>query len=497
MITFEDIKPIRNRLRKFDRDALIQLAAEQLHATYHEPTKLMARWLPWYLMLLVKWALVDELQSADRRRPTIDDLTDLRNRMWRLGERARPPSQYGSIYGFLRAMAFQQFWYHRQFAANDLARQAVLFGKLAGSGQLAARFEAVAGISLSDYLELCFALGARFLGNSSVDFTANWFSPLLPRYGAARLNRFLGMLSADYAAAGEIIRQSDARVRDLDARMYEQTPLRKRPLLALPGKYICYSPSVLFDRLTTGTYDLLKEADGEAFTREFGDVFEEYLGALLVEHACTTLRERELRRLYPGAKMPDFVIQSEDATIVVESKAVEMSPLAQVSPDPAVVNNYLRSSIIKGICQAHQVAERIVGQPPAGFSRSKSEFFVLVVTFKDLFIGSGEDFIVNDVAREIREFDVANRVDDQLVPAQNVFFLAVQEFEWLLATCAHHGRPLATVLRAAVVANREPMGKKFNLWQHVEEQFPGGIRSVASLGAAFDELVSRIGFIGE
>lgn len=108
MIHFDDIKPIRNRLRQFEPEPLLRLLAERLHLAYHDPEKHLGNWIPWHLMLLVKWMLGDDLARPRRKVPTARDVIELRNRVSRLSNSGRLPSDFHSLHGFLRAMAFQR-----------------------------------------------------------------------------------------------------------------------------------------------------------------------------------------------------------------------------------------------------------------------------------------------------------------------------------------------------------------------------------------------------
>lgn len=171
-----------------------------------------------------------------------------------------------------------------------------------------------------------------------------------------------------------------------------------------------------------------------------------------------------------------------------------MSPLAKVTPDASAVRNHLSTSVIKAICQGMQTASLIARAPPTGFEDAVKEFFLVVVTYKDLFIGAGEDFIVGDVEKEVRAFCATNAIDPALVPAANITFASVSEFELLVASCVATGRSMSAVLRGAAIANRDGRTKRFNLEQHIGEAFPHATQVPASLNKTLDELFAGILF---
>lgn len=68
MATFQDFKPIRNKLREFDAAALLMHFVDRLYGLRDFPIEKVGQQPPWYLLLLVKWTLLYSDFDANRRR---------------------------------------------------------------------------------------------------------------------------------------------------------------------------------------------------------------------------------------------------------------------------------------------------------------------------------------------------------------------------------------------------------------------------------------------
>lgn len=496
MVTFEDFKPIRNKIRGFDADKLLELEVRMMYEMQDMAVEKVRHCPPWYLMLLIKWTLMYGELNSTKKSPKQNDLVALINMVHQLGDRLRPPSDYSNVYLFLKCMAFQQFWYRRGLAGSDFGRQLKLFLELMPQGLLEEMFRTKIGISPKDFFELAFVLASRFMQPThAMFFDMGYFDTLKKLYPEDVIRCFLTRLSCDFESVKAFLKTEDARVKDVDAKLYEQTPLRRRPLLRLGEKYLCYSPNVLWGGLSTLAYDVLKEQLPEQFTRIFSEAFEKYVKLGLVYSGLAFWDESKLQRTYPSKKMVDFIVPLPNANVFVESKAIEMTPLAQVSPDVRVVSNYLRVSVIKAIKQALVAIKCVDAQPLESLrGGSVKDSFLLVVTFKDLFLGSGADFVAGEVREEIEDFAKQEGLDSQRLPSENIFFLSAREFEFFMEVCKKGLGELSDIIRGMIVANRNVLTKKFLVEQHVErfEGIQGPAYAVEPFERMHRDLMTRL-----
>jgi len=494
-ISYSDFKPIRNKIRKFDADKLLELEIRMMHELQDAPREKLSQCPPWLLMSLIKWTLMYGEMNSTKQAPTRNDLAVLINMTHKLGHRARLPSDYSNVGLFMKSLAFQQFWYQNLLASSDIGRQIALFLEILPPTFVKEIFHDKLKLAPEDFFELAFALATRFQDKKhTIYIDTTYFEPLKKIYPEETINRFLDRLSYDLESVKKFLKSEDERIKDFDARLYEQTPLRKRPLLKLGSSYICYSPDVLLGGLSTLAYDIFKEEVGERFTQKFGEAFEKYIRQGLAYSKLNFLSERELERDHPGQKMVDFLVPLPGTHVFVESKAIEMSPLAQVSPDARVVTKSLRNSVIKAIKQA-LIAIKCLDNKPIQSDPIK-ENFLLIVTFKSLFIGNGNDFVAGEVRNEIENFTKTERIEPQRLPPENIYFLSVREFEWLTEICKNNQDSLLPIIKDMIETDRNPSTRKFLVEQHLVDQRNRG--KYKSFGAPdyatepFNRMTSRL-----
>jgi len=400
-VTYENYKPIRNRIRKFDANTLVSRSVHKLHEIKDFDTLEFKGWSPWNLLLLIKWTLLDGHFESGRKPATFDHLAALVKMTHDLFGIGRMPSEYSSTSLFAKNLIFQQEWLQRRPSMADVGRQIELFVRSKERDRIDEIFtKASKGIHISDFLELSFALGSKFMGGipSAPHVDESFFSTVAHSYSADTVRLFLELLSLDIGGARQFIENEDKRVRDFDSRLYEQSPLPKKPLLRTRnGRFVVYSPNILSSCLGNLAYDIMKDSSPEAFSKLFGESFERYVRLGLESLSTHFHDENSLRSLLgTTSRVVDFLIPFQGANVLLESKAIELSPQARVSPDSSVVQNALRSSVIKAIQQGLVVANRLQDTALPGVNSSATTF-LLIVTFRNLNLGNSRVFVTTEV----------------------------------------------------------------------------------------------------
>ncbi|WP_375757331.1 hypothetical protein [Corallococcus exercitus] len=466
MLTYDDYKPIRNRIRKFRGNELLLLAVKQLHDIYDAPRERVSYWRPWDLMRIIEWIIDDGNFDNTRKQPDINTLADLMNRINEL--ETRLPNEYSGTSQFIRVLVHQQFLYQRSAPVKDLARQLAIFGEARTPKGISEKFEAQVKVPLKTYLAVNMLLGSQILIAHKMFIPSSCLESLYPVYGRPVVTRSVELLSETFEGARARIRAAKDKIKDFDARFQAPTALQRRPFLREPDRMICLSPSLLVDLLRFSAFDLFREVGGSDAASHLGEAFEDYIARVLEFTGMEHRTERHLRARYPGRKVTDFAIPSENATVLVEAKAIETSRLAQASPDERVLVQHIRSSVLKAVGQGLAAASAISASPDDVLAGHVDEFFLLVVTMKDLHLGPGQGLIQGPVEAEIRE--AAKGLDMDLVPRENTFFCTVEELEFLVDACATSGVSMASVLRRARQANADPATRRLHLSQHFEAQ---------------------------
>jgi hypothetical protein len=254
---------------------------------------------------------------------------------------------------------------------------------------------------------------------------------------------------------------------------YEKTSLRETPLLKHNSNYYPFSVELLARCVETFIYDILRGDNPEDFMDKFGPIFERYVGSSISNMNITFFRERELMNTLRGSgKLVDYLLIDKDAKVFVDAKGVEMSYLGMVGHQPQVIKDKTRDSVIRGIQQGFETAKRLEGIDRInGIEIGKADNYLIVVTFKDLFVGNGVDFY------EYVAKDTLNRLVSQTggqvpVPFEHMYFMSIDDFDLLAGGVAEGKIDLVGTLEHAAKADASLQTKKFTFGQHINDICP-------------------------
>jgi hypothetical protein len=372
---------------------------------------------------------------------------------------------------FLKNTAFQQFWFQERVHQIKFARPEYLFSKLPRSSAFNERFQRTVGIDLQEFFDLSFALVCGFVPPKvNVQITKEFFRPIFGVYGEAKIRAFLDYLALSVRDARRFTRVHGGTIKNPILALYEQTPFKQHPFLRIGDAYVCYAPVVLHERVIHFVYDVLRAADPDWFGREFGLVFEEYADTAIAQTNRRYYRERELRTITGSdRKMVDFVIPYDAATILVEAKGIELTPLARLSPRVDVVARSLKSTAIKAITQALSTARALAGLRCAGNRITKDgPCYALVVTYKRLYLGTASDII--GLLDEAERAQLLRNVQEdlELLPLDHVYFVSIEDLEHAIAIERAGIATVAEVLAQSVAEDASPPTSTFELGQRLD-----------------------------
>jgi hypothetical protein len=339
-----------------------------------------------------------------------------------------------------------------------VARQSRIFGSLSPEHPLAQRFVALTGVTVSDFLVVSFAILSAFLSGKLRIVTREFFAPLESRFTRGVVDRTLAVLSREPRELRELLRQTAPSVGYEHFEFHERTPLTRYPLLRIGNHYCLYCITVLVRGLETAVYDILKSHDPSTFLNEFGALFESYVRLGVEALGCPFLDERDLKKRFGKTrKVVDFSISAGNATVLIDAKGVELNAHAMQATSGALLTARVETSILKGIAQASDLACRMnLSEPP----------YVLIVTFKDLFLGSGLDFArYADPARLATSVGNTNAID-----MRRVSFVSAEEFDYLVAGLSANNIPLARFLEDISNSDSTPETKRMQMMQHINDR---------------------------
>lgn len=467
---FSAYKQLRNQFRKFYPDTIIEAALDYLKPAANSSDELQKQ--PWLVFLLIKWVLLDE-QFNHRNKQNISkhEFSTLLEKMHGLGSKAvaRMPNEYSHYRLWLRNVSYQQFFYQSAFNGPAFARQSLLFDKLPSNHSFRTEFLKATGVPLSDFFELSAILLARFMTDTNSSIDISWFSPITHRHNADVIQKFLDILSCDLPSLRKhLLEGNNSKIRK-PSELFEETSFVKFPLLKACGQYHLWHPMIFNRGLEYFVYDTIRSSNPSGFMNKFGDLFESYVHRSIESLRLPYLVESQIQTLLPGTgKVTDFLITEDGANIFVDAKGVEIAYLGKVSHVPEVILDKVETSALKGIEQGFQIVRRLAehGSLDHTFSASK-ENFLLIITLKELYLGSGTDFY---------EAAAKNKIDALIdncaslpIPLENIYFLTIDDLDHL-ANCVNKGEVrFIDFIRQAVIRDRTTDSKLFHFRQHLAE----------------------------
>ncbi|MFH1114189.1 MAG: hypothetical protein V1792_09735 [Pseudomonadota bacterium] len=478
-------------------------AVRRIERDQHRP---FGPYLPWHLLLLVKWTLLYGEPNGGTYPPISfgrAELEDILGAIDNLERRIEDPiaNTRGEREWFLyfRKLAFKQFPFQQSIHRSSLGRQSLLFGHLDRDDTISRMFRDTTGIDLTDFVELEVALLVRFYWQKERYIEASWFGNLAKGYAPDAVRRFLEELAKDFQSARLYLTElRKLHLPEIRYELAEMSPLKRFPLLRSHGKYYCYSVHVLYQFLEHGIYEILKSAYGQAFGNDFGKrLFEKYVGRAVNHLGLQVLTEDDLLRArFPKTKVVDFLVVDGDTQIYIDAKAVEMTYIGEVSEDINLILQRIGSSVLKGIHQAYSLAEALhevenIGKVHVSKSATK---FLLIIAYKELYLGGGRDFY-ECIGREAVDDLVRDKHGgNQTIPFDHMYFISVEDFE-LLAEAVHQQRiGLAECLKKAVLADSTPWfdGRKLVFRMHLREML-GNLGMPKYVDDEFDAVAHRVG----
>jgi len=473
---YEAYRKVRNKLRKYEPKNIIFTYISNLMRTDACDINRLKHYPPWVLLLLIKWTLTEgELYSAKWKPLHDSDFNRLINLIHDFsGSTVRKASEYEHPFLLLRPLAFQQFWIQETFSEFFLARQSILFGHLGKENPIGRKFRDSVGITINDFNVLGMALLQKFHIEQEAFVTRNWFEPIEHKFPSDTIDNFLDVLSQDLDSIREYLNKVSTGRHSVSYEFYEETPIKRFPLLKDEDKYFCYSKHLLFHSLQTFVYDFLRAKDASGFMKTFGEIFERYVEKAISYSGVSFLKEEDLENHLGADGIVDFLLEDDGAQVFVEAKGGEMAYVGKVSHVPEVVRHQTTDSILKAIEQAYKTAKLVSDSTRgADFSNDTKENYLLVVTYKQFYVGSGKDFY-EAIAKEKLDRMVQRYGGRQWIPFENMYFLSINELE-LFVHCVRDGLTgLAEGLRKAVEVDSNIQTKKWDFRLHIDDMYPEG-----------------------
>jgi hypothetical protein len=205
----------------------------------------------------------------------------------------------------------------------------------------------------------------------------------------------------------------------------------------------------------------------------FGDIFEKYVERGLNYANLKYFNEEKLKKvLGEQGKVVDFFVTDGETNILIDAKGIELPPLGMLTHIEDVLKDKTETSILKAITQSYETWKNLLTIKKIDDHTISSQTpFLLVVTYKDLFIGNGKDFLHN-VAKEFLPTLTAKLGVGNLIPPENMYFLSADDFDFLMQS-VKMGNSLSNILSQAMQADQDTKTKKFIFRDHLKPSRDG------------------------
>jgi hypothetical protein len=462
-------KQMRNRIRTLEPQRLISMSINALHKVTAEGASAMARFQPWNVLLLIKWVAQEADATAHRRRePTNQDFNYLLNQLNELENTVPMATDYGHFIFFLRKLSFQQFGLQHGADGAAVARQLSLFQALPANHRLQDEFRKISGISIEDFCVFSTVLVFLVMQNSAGRFVVpRDLLNLETESETGSVDRFLRFLSKSLPELHDWLGSEDFKSQSIPDQRILPSPLLDAPLLLVaPDKFCLYYQPLLVRCLEQGIYRNLRRADSWAFGNDFGPLFEKYAQKCLDSANVEYLDEKALQKRLTGTgECVDFLVVEDNCNVLIDAKAVEMSPLGRVSHDADQLSKAVSATVKamgQGIATHLRIRKLPQGSDPA-FGQDES--FLVIVTYDDLYLGSPHYYA--ELFADTIQQRLEKKYDSPLpIPFTNMFLLTISDFEVLLELVREGKTTFTAALRHARTQDSVMETRKFQFGQH-------------------------------
>lgn len=463
---YREYKKIRNQFRKYDSIDLIKKLIN--YANSGEKNLENIHYHPWLIILLIKWILLDDnFFDINRKSINSNQLNKINSSIFNLNMYTRLPSNYDNNYLFMRAIIYQQSIYQKNISLSNILRQHLLFNTLEDNSYLSKIFYQKNNISIKNFILLSFVLMAAY------DYRKlrlriikrKWFSSL--NIEKSVIDSYLKCISGDFIAIRDyLINSKDSHKKTSSKSIFEQTPLTAKPLLNTGENYYSFHKGILFHHLEYFIYDQLRSYNAEKFMKAFGRSFESYIGDILKDLPLEIFTENDLKKFGKDAKkVVDFIVSEKKTNIFIEAKGVAGTHGGMTSHLARIVEDQTSNTALKALKQANEVFSNILNDiiliPEL---MNKENTFLIVVTYKELYLSNGISFKENIAQNSISEMYNDN---EKVIPLENIYFISIESFEYMCSFIENGYGCFSDILEYAKKADSKRDTRKFDFQQHL------------------------------
>lgn len=455
---FSSYKPIRNYIRKYSREELLEALIKLSCGISRSGAEVWSKgYVPWELLLLGRWIIRDWNNIKGTKKIDQNELNNILNKVKSFSDDDTflKEGHSNGISKFMRRMAFQQFWFQTSVGYSNAGRSIDLLVNSTLSPEVDKKLLEATGISRKELYDIWVMVWASFSGERINSLLPSFFDKVKEKTGEGVIEAFFKNFSLDSKSIDSF--NDTYKAKNYILEIYERSPFFYKPFYCAGGKYYLWNISILNEFLEYGIYDFLKKIIPDKFGDCFGPIFEKYLEKRLIEYSIPYVSENELRN-QGFEKQVDYLLEEGKDVVLIESKAIEASRHVKLLPTDQAMSNAYKKDVVKGIAQAHYVFKKLTNE------KDVQEGFLLIVTYKELFLGNGES-----VWDEFIEDTLNNKygIENCSIKPENIFFLSADSYDKLLLCMDGDIKKLIEILKRIIQDKSKVETKKFVFSQYL------------------------------
>ncbi len=489
--------------------SIIKRSITMLHNMYHSDWKDGSVYVPWIPLALIEWSLV---YGARQQILLTTEITDQGyNKLYNLlhSGGAGYESKFlqsGQPFGlmkFMRCMAHQQFWF--QGGKGQLRRH--IGRNLALMSDFNDDFLKLSGLSIEDFNEMLFMCFAHFQKpENGNNLSLALFRDFREKYTEHQIEIFFSLTSLTLDELQTFIREHHKHYEkyfDIQTLLSQMTPLWRFPFIKENEKFVCIYPSLIEYALKYFIYDYLKCNLKQKFSSKFGTVMENHVARGLKYLDIQFLGETEIQEIAKHhrpkksgqLKCVDFIVPQKDGILLIESKAHETPLEVRVNPANDVLAKHFppdERHVFHGIVQAFELCDFIAKTQDSSLPKADGDFYLLLVTYKDFFLGRGKDFWEEFVREAVKPSLDKKGISEDLIKPENIFVISLDEYDMLINQAKESDVEILDIIRFAIEQDQNGKTQKMIFGGHTHSYNPSTRFNLPYLEDGFQKITNSV-----
>lgn len=378
----ESIKPIRNQMRRYSYQSLLDALLVYLNVQSTGDRQKDLQRLPWVVERLAIWLLADKAHEYGSQIAAEQDVKRLIDLAWRTADKLYGNGQPIKDLGlFVRQMMLPQAPYQQTLDSHALGLQLYLIRRLPTNSKLRRFLDEKAAMPIEEYFELAVLYWAHSI-SAKPWFNQQYIDALAILFPPAQQMKFIASFTSQLSALQHMCRERTIHVDE----WFQPTCFYKTPCLYHEGAAVSFGSPTLRRYFEALISDWIAEFGSPDLRQNFDKLVEEYVAEALRRSQLNFITENDIKELVPTGQVVDFLIDEPDGIVLIEVKNKSLSQSIPASREPLELAARLKATIVKAQSQLANTEKALKLQP----KYQNKIFYRIVVTNSDLWLSRAE-----------------------------------------------------------------------------------------------------------